>query len=277
LFYVFPDGRFVPRWTRWLIPVWIGLNLLPDAAGAFARFPIPLIVPLSLVIIAIGSQVYRYFWRSNNTQRLQTKWVVFALVGTMLATGWMGPLNLRPMPGSQPLGTTLILELGRLSALILVFVFVSIAIGVAILRYRLWDIDVIIRRTLIYSALSAVLALAYVGSVLVLGSVFRALTGQGQNSLVVVLSTLAIAALFGPLRSRVQHVIDRRFFRQKYDAARTLAGFAASARDETDLERLNAQLVGVVDKTMQPESVGLWLRPPAASVNPSATATQRYP
>jgi hypothetical protein len=142
-----------------------------------------------------------------------------------------------------------------------------VALAVAITRYRLFDIDVIIRRTLIYSALSAILALAYLGSVLVLESVFRALTGQGQNSLVVVLSTLAIAALFGPVRGRVQRAIDRRFFRQKYDAARTLAGFAASARDETDLEQLSEHLVAVVDKTMQPQSVGLWLRatPRAAS------------
>jgi hypothetical protein len=268
LFYVFPDGRFVPRWTRWLIPVWIGLNLLPGAysgepTGAFARFPILMLVPFPLVFIAIGSQIYRYFWRSNATQRLQTKWVVVALVGMMLATGWMGPIDLNPAPDSQTLGTTLVLELGRMAVLNLVFVFVSMAMAVAMLRYRLWDIDVIVRRTLVYSILSAVLALAYFGSVVVLESVFRALTGQGQNALVVVLSTLSIAALFGPLRGRVQRAIDRRFFRQKYDAARTLAGFATSARDETDLERLSGRLVGVVDETMQPESVGLWLRPAA--------------
>ncbi len=267
LFYVFPDGRFVPRWTRWLIPIWIGLNLLPGAyggdgpTGAFARFPILILVPFLLVFIAIGSQFYRYFWRSNATQRLQTKWVVFALVGTMLAAGWMGILNLRPALGSQALGTTLVLELGRLAVLNLVFVVVSIAIGVAILRYRLWDIDVLVRRTLIYSVLSGVLVLAYVGSVLVLGSVFRGLTGQGQNSLVVVLSTLTIAALFVPLRARVQAAIDRRFFRRKYDAAQTLAGFAMAARDEVDLDRLSTQLVDVVEHSMQPEQVSLWLRP----------------
>jgi hypothetical protein len=132
---------------------------------------------------------------------------------------------------------------------------------VAVLRYRLWDIDVIIRLTLIYSVLSAVLALANFGTVLLLESAFRALTGQGQNSLVVVLSTLAIAALFGPVRSRVQATIDKRFFRKKYDAARTLTGFAAGARDETDLGQLSAHLVQVVDETMQPANVGLWLRP----------------
>jgi hypothetical protein len=140
------------------------------------------------------------------------------------------------------------------------FGLVPVALVVAILRYRLWDIDLIIRRTLSYAVLSAVLALAYFGTVLLLESVFRALTGQGQNSLVVVLSTLAIAALFGPVRGRVQATIDKRFFRKKYDAARTLAGFAAGARDETDLERLSANLIEVVNETMQPASAGLWLR-----------------
>jgi hypothetical protein len=135
-----------------------------------------------------------------------------------------------------------------------------VALAIAITRYRLWDIDVIIRRTLIYTVLTALLVLAYFGSVLVLESVFRALTGQGQNSLVVVLSTLAIAALVGPLRRRVQAAIDRRFFRRKYDAARTLAGFAASARDETDLARLSERLVGVVQETIAPEHVSMWLR-----------------
>jgi hypothetical protein len=139
-------------------------------------------------------------------------------------------------------------------------VMIPLAIGIAILRHRLFDIDVIIRRTLIYSVLTAVLGLAYLGSVLVLQGVFQALTGEGQSPLVVVLSTLAIAALFGPVRRRVQAAIDRRFYRRRYDAARTLAGFGASARDETNLDALTERLVGVVDETLRPASVSLWLR-----------------
>jgi hypothetical protein len=135
-----------------------------------------------------------------------------------------------------------------------------LGLGVAVLRYRLWDIDVIIRRTLAYSALTAVLGLAYLGSVLVLQGVFQAVTGERQGELVTVLSTLAIAALFGPVRQRVQMAIDKRFFRRKYDAARILAGFGANVRDEVDLERLSGHLIGVVAETMQPASVGLWLK-----------------
>jgi uncharacterized membrane protein YedE/YeeE len=129
----------------------------------------------------------------------------------------------------------------------------------AILRARLWDIDLLIRRTLVYAALTGLLALAYFGSVLVLEGLVRALTGQSQSQVVTVVSTLAIAALFVPLRRRVQAFIDRRFYRSKYDAARTLAAFSNTVRDEVELGRLTERLTEVVDETLQPESVGLWL------------------
>jgi hypothetical protein len=135
------------------------------------------------------------------------------------------------------------------------------ALGISILRYRLWDIDLILRRTLIYSALTATLALVYLGSVLILQNLLRLLTGQTQNQLVTVVSTLAIAALFVPARTYVQGAIDRRFYRGKYDAARTLSDFSAAARDEVELDRLTDDLVDVVDRTMQPAQISLWLRP----------------
>ena len=276
-FYAFPNGVFVPRWTRWLLPVWVGLNLVSYLYEGQAAEPVWVTRGyMVLVLLAVGSQVYRYLRRSDAVQRQQTKWVVFALA--MLAVSIpvvFGSWSTLPAEGS--LGATLVLHLAQVVIVNLLFGLVPVALAVAILRYRLWDIDVIIRRTLIYTVLTGLLVLAYFGSVLALESVFRALTGQGQNSLVVVLSTLAIAALFGPLRVRVQRAIDRRFFRQKYSAARTLAGFAASARDEVDLDRLSAELVDVVDGTLQPEHVGLWLRPTAASVNPAAAALRRYP
>jgi hypothetical protein len=271
LFYVFPDGRFVPRWTRWLLPVWIGLNvyvalmLAPDQQAPLAGLQggavlAVLLVYVVLVLAAVGSQVYRYLRVSNDLQRQQTKWVVFALAAVVVVTGPLVGSYLARAPDGARLGQELVLALGALAAVNLLSYAVFAAIAVAILRYRLWDIDVIIRRTLIYSALSAVLALAYFGSVLVLQGLFRALTGDAQSPLVTVVSTLAIAGLFFPLRARVQAFIDRRFYRRKVDAARTLAAFAATARDETDLEQLSARLVQVVDQTMQPAHVSAWLK-----------------
>ena len=144
--------------------------------------------------------------------------------------------------------------------IVVVFGAPAIGFAIAILRYRLFDIDIIIRRTLVYSVLTALLALVYLGSVLVLQAVFGALLGNSQNSLVAVLSTLAIAALFVPLRSRVQAVIDQRFFRRKYDAARTLSVFSARLRDEVDLDRLSGHLAAVASETMEPAHISLWLK-----------------
>ncbi len=136
--------------------------------------------------------------------------------------------------------------------------------GFAVLKYRLYNIDLIINRTLVYGALTVTLALIYFGGVATVQTVFRALTGQEQQpQLAVVVSTLVIAALFNPLRRRVQAFVDRRFYRRKYDARKTLEAFSAKLRDETDLETLNVDLVGVVGETVQPAHFSLWLRPEA--------------
>jgi hypothetical protein len=201
-------------------------------------------------------------------QRQQTRWLVFPLLASLLL---FVVLN---VPTPQPGSSRYLLErmVNYLSTLSL-----SLAVLIAILRYRLWDIDLIIRRTLIYSLLAGLLALAYFGSVVALESVFRSLTGQGQNQLVTVVSTLAIAALFVPLRSRVQAFIDRRFYRQKYDAARILSQFGASVRDDVDLDDLTARLVAVAEETLQPASVGVWLHSPAQPPSMSRQSDQGAP
>ena len=142
---------------------------------------------------------------------------------------------------------------------LLVIPSIPIATGIAILRYRLYDIDRIINRTLVYGSLTATLVALYFGGIVVLQRVFVLLTGQ-QSTLAVVASTLLIAALFTPLKRRIQSFIDRRFYRRKYDARKTLEAFSAHMRDETDLEALSDDLVGVVRETMQPAHVSLWLR-----------------
>ena len=222
LFYIFPDGHPVPGWTRWLALGWGGFVVFQavtyqqifrfvgsDATVSPAFTQLTIWVLVALVFIAIGSQVYRYFRRSDAMQRQQTKWVVYVLALTATIIAGLVPISFRP-PDPARLGRDLIVASVIWYLFGLMFALVPTAIGLAILRYRLWDIDVVIRRTLIYAALTALLALAYFGSVVVLQGVFSALTGQQQPTLVTVLSTLVIAALFVPLRRRVQAVIDRR-------------------------------------------------------------------
>ncbi len=146
-----------------------------------------------------------------------------------------------------------------------------VSFAVSILRYRLWDIGVLINRTLVYGALTGTIVVTYLASILVLETVFRAATGQG-GTLAVVVSTLAIAALFVPLRRRIQRIIDRRLYRSRYDAARTLQAFSVACRDEVDLERLSNALVGVVHDTLQPSHVSLWL--PGSDAGPDRASGQ---
>jgi hypothetical protein len=229
------------------------LGLTAGTAGLIGRLLTFTFVPISLAFLAalFGGLIHNFRTLRDPVARAQLRWIAFGMgVGYGVPLGAAAIALLLGTLEPQSWATTTL----WLTALL------PIALAIAITRYRLFDIDIIIRRALIYSALSVLLALAYFGSVLILESIFRALTGQGQNSLVVVLSTLAIAALFGPLRSRVQHAIDRRFFRQKYDAVRTLAEFGAQARDVVELEQLSGQLVAAVHATMQPAHVGLWLR-----------------
>jgi hypothetical protein len=261
-FYVFPAGHFVPRWSGWLGLASIGVLaptlLLPYSFLSLWRYPLlNALLSASIVGAPLLAQVYRYKRVSTLAQRQQTKWVFFGTVAALAGYGAFQALDL--LLQSAPLASLL----GN-NAFFVLSLLIPISIAVAVLRHRLYDIDILINRTLVYGSLTATLvALYFVGGIVVLQRVFVLLTGQ-QSTLAVVASTLLIAALFIPLRRRIQAFIDRRFYRSKYDARKTLEAFSAKLRDETDLEALSSDLVGVVRETMQPEHVSLWLRPEMA-------------
>jgi hypothetical protein len=220
--------------------------------AAFAIYPIEIVVLMLVTVIALGHSAWKV---RDPVGRSQFKWMlagIFSFVFLGIG-GWLVSSYL--FPDTMQGGNWLLTTIG--------WFLLPLCLAIAITRYRLFDIDVIIRKTLVYGVLTISLALIFFGGVALLQSLFSAVSGQ-QSAISVVVSTLAIAALFNPLRKRVQDFVDRRFYRKKYNAEQTLARFAAVARDETDIEQLSAELVSVVQETMQPESVVLWLRLPAA-------------
>jgi len=261
LFFIFPDGRFVPRWTRWLCAAAILYfsYLFLFSPGVSEFYLISTIVVLGGG--AIIAQVYRYRRISGPVERQQAK---FVMVAGMIVVGWqLSRLFFEPF-----LFPKFALVVDAVNYLSLLLVPVSIAL--AVLRYRLWDIDFLINRTLLYSTLTVVLGLVFFGGVTLLQGAFRVLIGE-ESQLAIVASTLGIASLFEPLRRRVHAFIDRLFYRSKYDARKTLEAFSAKLRNETDLEALSDDLVGVVRESMQPAHVSLWLRanpPPRSSQGP---------
>jgi hypothetical protein len=260
-FFLFPSGRFVPHWTRWLVVAFI-VNDVPDVLfpELYSRSPtletVSYLVFLGGVVSVVWAQVYRYRKVSSPAQRQQTKWVVFGTtVGVAGTFPLQLPVDLSLVGGDTPL-TLLILKVGFALSLMLI----PLSIGVAVLRSHLFDIDILINRALVYGSLTATLVALYFGAIVLLQRLFVVLTGE-KSTLAVVASTLVIAALFNPLRRRIQSFIDRRFYRRKYDARKTLDAFSEKLRDETDLEALNDDLVGVVRETIQPAHISLWLRP----------------
>jgi hypothetical protein len=208
----------------------------------------------------ISMQVYRYRRVSTPVERHQTKWVVFGLAVSLL--GFILLLAAQAIVRAERASLPNALLTGFYYPIELL---IPLSIGIAILRYRLWDIDLIINRTLVYGSLTAILAALYFGMVIGAQTVSQALTGQTQpNPLIIILSTLLIAGLFNPLRYRIQRTIDRRFYRAKYDAAKTVAAFSVTLRQDVDLADLREHLLGVIEETMQPAHVSLWLRAPGA-------------
>jgi hypothetical protein len=208
----------------------------------------------------LGTQIYRYTRVSTRLQRQQTKWLLFGvsmvfLINIVVINVLDSIFPWLTQPGSFAAGFF------NTYLWALLFMSIPISIGIAMLRYRLWDIDILINRTLVYGSLTALLTLLYFGLIFALQSLFQGLFKQ-NNAVAIVVSTLVIAALFQPFRHRIQAIIDRRFYRRKYDAAKTMEAFSATLRNEVELSELREHLLAVVQETMQPAHVSLWLRPP---------------
>ena len=262
-FLLFPSGRFLPRWTRWLAVAFVAYFVIQTLFPAlYSSSPalegITYLVFLGIVVSITWSLVYRYRRVSSAEQRRQTRWVVFgvalAIAGSFV---FQLPVDLQWIGGDTPF-VLLLFNIGFTAS----FLLIPLSVGVAVLRSHLFDIDVLINRTLVYGLLTAMLVGFYFGAIVVLQRLFVATTDE-QSNLAVVASTLAIAAIFSPLRRRIQSFIDRGFYRKRYDARKTLESFSAKLRNETDLDALSDDLVGVVRETMQPAHVSLWLRPHA--------------
>jgi hypothetical protein len=258
-FFLFPDGRFVPRWTRLLALLWILWNVYWLFLTGFLSNPGPwLLSYLALLGLGVFIQIHRYRRVSNAMQRQQTKWAVYGFSIAILAFLLLSVGEHTPS-FHQALNPFLTLVINP--AYYVIMLLIPVSISIAILRSRLWDIDTLINRTLVYGLLTAVLALCYIGLIIALQLLLRGIINQ-NNDVAIVVSTLVIATLFQPLRHRIQQIIDRRFYRRKYDAAKIVAAFSATLRQEVDLDQLREHLVVVVQETMQPTSVSLWLRPP---------------
>jgi hypothetical protein len=276
-FTIFPDGRLVPRWTSWLL-VAFGVesvvivfftNSIPFSSSASLWIVVSLdVLFFALYVGLIVAQIYRYRYVSTFVQRQQTKWVVFGLsVDIVLTIVTIFPALIFPR---------------SLAPLIFVLVYFCslfiypVTIGVAILRHRLLDIDVLINRTLVYGSLTASLAFVYFGLIFALQYLLRGLINQ-NNDVAIVASTLTIYVLFQPLRGRLQNIVDRRFYRRKYDAARILEAFSATLRHEVDVSRLSENLIAVVQETMQPAHISLWLCSTASNRQEQASRSSPSP
>jgi hypothetical protein len=281
---LFPTGRLPGSRWRWFARLSVLLVLVGAVTAAFSPGPIiigPIQNPLGVealpnvyklveqvvngLMFAAVISLFIRLRRARQIERLQIKWFVYATALTISGA-------ILAYPVSETTGSAWLGWVGLISLVVGVLA-IPISMGIAILRYRLYEIDIIINRTLVYGSLTGLLALFYFGSVSALQYLFSLLTGQG-NTLAIVVSTLAIAALFMPLRRRIQSFIDRRFYRRTYDARKILEAFGSRLREQTDLEKLCEDLGEVVDETMQPSHISLWLRFPSSSPNSSESSSE---
>jgi hypothetical protein len=269
---LFPDGKFVPRWSGWIAVGWIIWSLLFFTVLHQVPFAYHTLVLVSGMVCVLLAQIYRYRYVSGPTQRQQVKWVALGgSIAAVLAIGLAVPNVIFPLPGQT--GSFYRLFVSGPGDLVVVLL-IALSLSLAIFRYRLYDIDLLINRTLVYGMLTVSLTAVYVGLVIGLQALLRGIIRQ-DNSVAIVISTLVAFFIAQPLRKRIQAIIDRRFYRRKYDAARTLAAFSATLRNEVELSELREHLVVVVRETMQPTHVSLWLRTPEHTAKQRAVSTSK--
>lgn len=282
LYLTFPDGRRAGKWFWWISgALFVIVFAIPLSIASPSSFlaslgrptgpdvpPIAALLWVSLIMILVGvglySQIYRYLHMSTDVQRQQLKWVLFGFVALNVTIPIWGYIGFA-YPPSQPSPTRVGLLLFSMPLNVTLTTLLPLTVAFSILRYRLFDIDRIINRTLVYGTLTGVLVIVYFIGVVVLQNVF-ALVGGQRSPLAVVLSTLAIAALFNPLRRWLQAFIDRRFFRRKYDTELVLAKFSSMTRDELEMDALSDEFLSVVEETLHPADLSLWLREPGRPV-----------
>lgn len=262
---LFPTGRFVPRWTLWVTigsaVIFVFTAFFPDTISHGPRQLVIVLVALVVFGSLVYAQIYRYRHVSTPVERQQTKWIVFgaaiALLG-FLSLGVILTAAIRLFTGSQNLSLSLLPQTIVITSIFLLLLLIPLSLAFALLRYRLWDVDVLINKALVYSLLTGTLVAVYAGGILGLQALLHGIINQ-DNSIAIVISTLAIAVIFQPLRYHLQKLIDRRFYRSKYDAATIIDNFGAALRHEVDRDALCEQLLIVVQQTMQPTHLSLWL------------------
>lgn len=267
VFYRFPDARFVPRWTAWLalvlVPWTLAWPFLPALNPDHWSFPLPFLTKLFWYGSGVLAQVDRYRRYATSTERQQTKWAVYGFVVAFAGFVLFNIVSMLSVPFQDyEASFVLVMFVGYPLLIVFPLILVPVSLGFACLRAHLWDIDFLINRSLVYAILTGVLAVLYVACVVLFQQLFRTLTGIG-DTLAITASTLALAVISAPLRRRVQAMIDRQFYRSKYDMEKALRTFNAHMRDQVDLERLTADLLSIVQDTMAPTQASLWLTPSA--------------
>jgi hypothetical protein len=274
--FIFPNGRFVPRWTVWLLIPWatwvIGFFRFAGAVVAAHPWAILLafVIWAAWFVVGAAAQYYRYTWVSTWLERQQTKWVVFGFLGMLLGIFLTVLYHVAALTGLVSGSAAIILRIAAVILLSATTLLVPITVGIALLRHRLFNVDVLINRTLIYGSLTVLLALVYFVMVVLLGVLFSSISHESTqgSEVAITLSTLFIATLFQPLRGRVQRGINRRFYRSSYDAARTIQAFAARMPSLVDIEHLSESVLSTVEDTMRPTFATLWLLTPSPQPPP---------